>query len=83
MPEDITELPKELQSLSTLYPKYNRSDLEAAHGQLMRHFENAWSMFMRLEQEGLLDNLNLTRLKVNPRVKPQRSPHTHPPKSNS
>jgi hypothetical protein len=71
-------LPRELQGLYEMHPTYSDFELQQAHSQLMRHFEDAWQMFQRLKACVSAGNLNLTEDEVNPTVKPQSSNGTHP-----
>jgi hypothetical protein len=79
---DQTGLSDELQGLARLHPGYNKSQLEQAHAQLIRHLEDAWQTFLRFEREGLLNRLNLTAPQLNPTVKPLRSKPPHQPSRN-
>jgi hypothetical protein len=56
--------------LASLHPDYSELDLNEAHARLRLYFDLAWEIFMRLEREGKLDELNLTASPVNPTVKP-------------
>jgi len=56
--------------LAALYPHYTEAELIEAAAQLRRYFDLAWKVFVRLEREGKLNQLNLTVPKVNPTVNP-------------
>ena len=60
-------------ALAALHPDYSELDLNEAHARLRRYFDLAWAIFVRLEREGKLDELNLTASNVNPTVKPPES----------
>jgi hypothetical protein len=72
----MRELPDELKSLAKLHPSYTQAELEQAHAQITRHFEDAWQLFLRLKRDGALDKLNLTASRLNPTVKPPDSLNT-------
>jgi hypothetical protein len=73
---EANDLPEELKDLAILHPTYSRVELEEARAQLFRYFDLVWEVFVRLESEGKLGFLNLTKDGVNPTVKPQ-TPHKH------
>jgi hypothetical protein len=60
------ELSASLKDLAQLHPTYSRLELEEAHAQLFSYFDLVWRIFMRLEREGKLDALNLTKKSINP-----------------
>ena len=66
---------KPRRSLADLHPDYSELELNEAHARLRRYFDLAWAIFVRLEREGKLDDLNLTASKVNPTVKPPNDSH--------
>ena len=68
------ELIEELKDLAVLHPTYSRLELEEARAKLYRYFDLAWQIFVRLEQEGKLDELNLTNKPLNLKVNAQKSP---------
>jgi len=39
--------------------------------ELLDYFDLAWQIFTRLDEEGKLDELNLTTRRLNPTVKPE------------
>jgi hypothetical protein len=61
-------MPDHLRSLARLHPDYKLMELEESHAQLYRYFDLAWGVFVRLEQEGKLDDI-LTELRESPTVK--------------
>jgi len=50
----------------------SQTNIDEARAKLHRYFELAWKVFIRLENEGRLDEINLTASKVNPTVKPRK-----------
>lgn len=61
-------IPEHLRSLVRLHPDYSLIELEESRAQLYRYFDLAWGIFLRLEQEGRLDEV-LTKLRHSPTVK--------------
>ena len=59
--------------------------LEAAErrNELRDYFDLAWQIFLRLEEDGTLDKLNLTASPVNPTVKPEKVPDQNQPTSST
>jgi hypothetical protein len=79
--ERSKDLPAELQGLSKLHPQYDRMELEQAHSNLLRHFDAAWRMFLRLEQERQVRRSNLTDECVNHTVNSPKVDMSNPPSS--
>jgi hypothetical protein len=67
-PHEQRSVPEQLRSLARLHPDYSLIELEESHAQLYRYFDLVWGMFVRLEQEGRLDDV-LTELRGSPTVK--------------
>ncbi len=68
LPHEQSSIPEHLRSLARLHPDYSRIELEESHAQLYRYFDLVWGIFVRLEQEGKL-NEALTKQPDFPTVK--------------
>jgi len=72
--QEPTQLHDKLGPLRTLYPTYTDAELEEAYENLMRYFDRAWKIFVRLREEGRLhesfDNLPATSYDGDQRSKP-------------
>jgi hypothetical protein len=55
--EHGSSLPSHLGGLARLHPSYSRIELEESHALLYAYFDLAWEVFLRLEQEGRLDEV--------------------------
>jgi hypothetical protein len=54
---DQSSIPSGLQGLARLHPSYNLIELEESKALLYTYFDLAWDVFLRLEQEGILDDV--------------------------
>jgi hypothetical protein len=52
-----TQLHDKLRPLRTLYPDYTEAELQEAYENLMRYFDRAWKIFVRLRKEGRLHEI--------------------------
>ncbi len=74
--QEAVQLHDKLRPLRTLYPEYTEVELEEAYENLMRYFDRAWKVFVRLRDEGRLpevfDNLPAASYDENQRSSPHR-----------
>jgi hypothetical protein len=54
---DVDDDNADLADLRILHPDYTDLELEESRAQLYRYFDLAWEVFVRLEEEGKLDEV--------------------------